>query len=393
LTALAIDNVGSGLFLPLSLLYATRVVGLDVGVAGGVVAAATALGFAMPPVAARLTHRFGPRFVVVVAQVVQCAGALAYLLAGGTFGVLVAAGLMAAGTQLFYCSVFVLIADVSRDEAKERPFALVGMVRGAAFGLGALIAAAVLTLDSDSALRLLVACDAVTFVVAAAVLAGFVVSEAPAAHASVAVGPLTVLRDRGYLALMASTCLVALTMDVALLGAPVFLLDVLDGPAWLPGMLLAGGTVLSSLYGVTMVNALRGHRRTRSLQAGAVVFAVWAVLTMMMLWLPQGWLVPYACATWVVMVVGTKIFYPISGALSEALPPRHDRSGYMATYQYAFTTAQVLGPAVVALLAVAEWLPWAVVAASALAAVAVLDRLGRTIQPALNRSPAAVLLP
>ena len=391
--ALAIDNVGSGLFLPLSLLYATRVVGLDVGVAGSVVAAATALSFAVPPVAGRVTHRLGPRLVVVCAQVVQCAGALAYLFADGARGVLVAAALMAAGVQLFYCSVFVLIADVSRDEAKERPFALVGMVRSAAFGLGALAPAAVLILDSDTALRLLVAFDAVTFVVAAAVLATFVVVEHPDPHAPATAGPLTVLRDRGYLALMASTCLVGLAVDVALLGAPVFFIDVLDGPAWLPGVLLAGGTVLSSLYGVTVVNALRDRRRTRSLQAGAVIFAVWALLTMGMLWVPDGWLVAYACATWVVMVVGTKIFYPVSGALSEALPPRPDRAGYMATYQYAFTTAQVLGPAVVALFAVAVWLPWAVVAASALGAVVVLGWLGRTITPAVNRSPAAVLTP
>jgi MFS family permease len=381
------------LFLPLSLLYATRVVGLDVGVAGTVVAAATALSFAVPPLAGRLTHRFGPRFVAVCAQVVQCVGALAYLVAGSAFGVLVAAGLMAAGVQLFYCSVFVLIADVSRDEAKERPFALVAMVRGAAFGLGALIAAAVLTLDSDAAFRLLVAVDAITFIVAAALLASCVVIEHPDPHAPAAAGPLTVLRDRGYLALMASNCLVGLAMDVSLLGAPVFFLEVLDGPAWLPGVLLAGGTVLSSLYGVRVVDALRGRRRTRSLQAGAVIFAVWAALTMGMLWLPDGWLIPYACGTWVVMVVGTKIFYPISGALSEALPPRQDRAGYMATYQYAFTTAQVLGPAVVALFAVAAWLPWTVVAASALGAVVVLGWLGRTIPAALNRSPAAVLVP
>jgi len=56
------------------------------------------------------------------------------LLAGNGAGVFVAAGLMAIGAQLFYCSVFVLIADVSTDEAKERPFAVVGMVRAAASG-------------------------------------------------------------------------------------------------------------------------------------------------------------------------------------------------------------------------------------------------------------------
>ncbi len=72
---LAIDNFGSGLFLPLALVYATRAVGLDVDVAGAVVAGATMLGLAVPPLAGRLTHRFGPRLVVVGAQLLQGAGA------------------------------------------------------------------------------------------------------------------------------------------------------------------------------------------------------------------------------------------------------------------------------------------------------------------------------
>ena len=389
LAGLAIDNVGSGLFLPLALVYATRVVGLDVDTAGIVVAVASALGFAVPAVAGRLTHRFGPRYVVVTAQVLQGAGAMIYVLAAGAAGVFLAAALMAMGAQLFYCSVFVLVADVSTNERKERPFALVAMVRSGSFGVGTLIAAVVLSWDSDAALRWLVAIDAATFVVAAVLLAVFVVTPRVDHQGVAAVGPLTVARDRTYLGLMASSTLVVLAVDFGLVGTPYFVLEVLDGPPWLPGALLAAGAVLSSVYGVKVVHLIRHFARTRSLQGGALIFAVWAGLTAGMLLVPGSWLVPYAFVTWALFVGGSKVYFPVSGALSEALPPTAARAGYMATYQYAFTTSQVLAPGVVALFAVADWLPWAVVGAASLVGIGVLRWLGEAVPEAVNR-PAAV---
>ena len=78
----------------------------------------------------------------------------------------------------------------------------------------------------------------------------------------------------------------------------------------------------------------------------------------------------------------------IAGALSEALPPPERRAAAMATYQYAFTTAQVAAPAVVALFAVSDWLPWAVLTAAALVATAVVGWLGRTIPSGVDRPSA-----
>lgn len=384
LVGLAVDNYGSGLFLPLTLLYATRVVDLSVDTAGIVVAAATVLGFAVPALAGRLTHRFGPRLIVVAAQLLQAAGALAFLLADGAAAVFVAAGLLAMGTQLFYCSVFVLVADVSTSHTKERPFALVAMVRAGSFGLGTLTAALVLAWETDTGLRWLVGIDAASFVVAAFLLAMFVRTERSDRDSTPAVGPLVVLRNRPYLTLMAAVCLTQLA-DFALTALPIFVIEVVEGPAWLPGALLATSTAIVSLFGVRVVDALRGHRRVRSLQAAAVVYAGWTVLVMAMLWIPAGWLVPYAFVVSLLRVVASMMFFPIAGALSEALPPTEQRAGYMATYQYAFTTAQALAPAVVALFAVAGWLPWAVVTVAALVAVAILGWLGRTIPAEIDR--------
>lgn len=385
LAGLAVDNYGSGLFLPLGLLYATRVVGLGVNVAGTTVALATMLGFAVPPLAGRLAQRHGPRVVVVAAQLVQGLGALAYLLSGNVFGVFAAAALIATGTQLFYCSVFVLIADVSSNEAKERPFALVAMVRTGAFGLGNLTAALALTGGGTTALRWLVAADAATFAVAAAMLALLVEPGRVTRRAGPPTGPLTALRDPTYRILILTVCLLGLSVELALAGIPVFVLDVLHGPAWLPSALLAMGTVLSSVLGVRVVDALRGRRRTRSIRAGALAYVVWGLLVMAMPLLPAEWWAPYAFVAWLPLVAGNKVIYPLAGALSEALPPRHARAGYMATYQYAFTTAQVLGPAVIATFAVAGWLPWAVAVACAVAAIGLLRWLDGAVPEDVNR--------
>jgi MFS family permease len=387
LAALAIDNFGSGLFLPLAILYASREVGLEVDTAGGVVAAATVVGFAVPPVAGQLTHRIGPRAVVIAAQALQGLGAVAYFVAANAAGVFVAAALMAVGIQLFYCAVFVLIADVSTGAAKERPFALVAMVRGGAFGLGNLAAALTLAWDSHEALRILVAVDATTFAVAASLLALFV-TTAPVEHREARpVGLLSVLRDRRYVTLMATTLLTAIALDVALVGTPVYIIEILHGPAWLPGALLAMGTVLGSVAGLRIVDALSGFRRTRSLQAGALILTTWAIAMVGLDSVGAGALVACAFAAWLLLTAAGKISDPITGALSEALPPRESRSVYMATFQYAFTTAQVLAPAIVGLFVVSAWLPWVVVATAALAAVPLLGRLERVLPRQLNLRP------
>ena len=194
------------------------------------------------------------------------------------------------------------------------------------------------------------------------------------------------MRDRPYLALIVSSALAGLVIDVALVGGPVYFLDVLHGPAWLPGALLATSTGLSSVAGVRVVVWLRPFRRSQALQAGSLVFVVWSTLMAGLLLVPAKALVVVAFPIWVLMVAGSKVFFPVAGALSDALPPRRSRATYMATYQYAFTLAQIACPAVVALFAVSSWLPWAVTGAGAAVAVLVQGRLRRVIG-SLDRVP------
>ncbi|MFD9892524.1 MFS transporter [Amycolatopsis sp. NPDC059027] len=374
LCALGIDNFGSGLFLPLALVYVTRVVELPLAVAGTAVTAGTLAGLLVPPVAGRLVDRIGPRSVVVGAQLVQAAGLLCYLLAGGFGMVVLAAVLLTTGQQLFYSSLYALIAQVAGDVPKDRPFAEAGMVRAGAFGLGGVAAAVLLTGIEQDGYRIVVAADAVSFGVAALILAVFVRTVPP--RRTRRRMSARVCRNRPYLALIVFSGLFGLSLDFFLVGTPVFVLEQLRGPVWLPGAILALLTVLTSVGGTYALRLTRCLSRIAAMRLGSALFAAWCVVSLGVLLLPSGWEVPYLLAATLVFAAGDLVFGPRSGALAEAAAPPEAKGRYLAAFQYAFTVAQVLAPAIVALFAVAVWLPWVLVGICACLAVAGLGRLG-----------------
>lgn len=384
LCALGIDNFGSGLFLPLPLVYVTQVVGLPLAVAGTAVTLGAVGGLVVPPLAGRLVDRVGPRAVVIGAQLLQAAGAGAYLLADGVGTVVIATILLAAGQQLFYSSLYVLIADVAGDVPKDRPFAEVGMVRAACFGLGGLVAGALLTWLGTTGYRLALAVDAVTFLVAASILAFFVHLARP--HREHNERSVRVLRDRPYLALILFSGLFGLSLDFFLIGTPVFVLDRLHGPAWLPGAILALLTVLTSLGGTLALRLTARLSRIAAMRVGSALFAAWCLVSLGVLLVPDGWRVVYLLVSTLVFAAGDLVFGPRSGALAEAAAPPVARGRYLAAYQYAFTVAQVIAPAVVTLFSVADWLPWVLVGLCAGLAVAGLGMLG-------SRLPASAVAP
>jgi MFS family permease len=384
LCALGIDNFGSGLFLPLALVYVTQVVGVPLAMAGTAVTLGAVGGLVVPPLAGRLVDRVGPRAVVIVAQLLQAAGAGAYLIADGPGHVVAAAVLLAAGQQLFYSSLFVLIADVAGDVPKDRPFAEVGMVRAGCFGLGGLAAGALLTWLGTAGYRIALAVDAMTFFVAASILAAFVELARP--HRQVCTPSARVLRDRPYLALILFSGLFGLSLDFFLIGTPVFVLDRLHGPAWLPGAILALLTVVTSVGGTLALRLTARLNRIAAMRVGSALFAVWCLVSLGVLLVPGDWRVVYLLASTLVFAAGDLVFGPRSGALAEAAAPPVARGRYLAAYQYAFTVAQVIAPVVVALFSVADWLPWVLVGTCAGLAVAGLGTLG-------TRLPASAVAP
>ncbi len=374
LVALGIDNVGSGVFLPIAVLYAIQVVGLPIGTAGTVVTIGTLAGIATPPVAGRLVDRFGPRPVVIAAQFLQAAGAAAYLVATNAVLVVVAAMLLAAGQQAFYGSVFALIADAAGPGPKDRSFALVNMVRGACFGVGGLAAAGVLTGAGQPGYQLAVAVDGVSFVVAALLLA--LLLRLPHTRHHSATAPAGVWRDRPFLLLIVVTGLAALAMDFFLVGIPVYVVETLHGPSWLPGAMLGLLTAVGTLTGTLAVRVTRHLWRTTAMSYAAGLTVLWCLAGLAAVLVPAGWRSAYLLATTLPLAVAG-VIGARANALAEAAAPAATRGRHLAAFQYAFTAAGVAAPAVVALFSTGSWLPWLIVATATAIAGCALPYLAR----------------
>lgn len=374
LVALGIDNVGSGLFLPVAVLYAIKVVGLSVGTAGTAVTIGTLAGIVAPPLAGRLVDRVGPRPVVIAAQLLQAAGAAVYLTASNAVLVVVAAMLLAAGQQAFYSAVFALIADTAGPGPHDRSFALVAMVRGAGFGLGGLVAAAVLTGVGATGYRIAVTVDGASFVVAAALLA--LLLRVPHTRHHHTTAPASVWRDRPFLALIVVTGLGALSVDFFVVGVPVYVIQILHGPTWLPGAMLALLTAVGTVTGTIAVRLTRHRWRTTAMGYAAVLSTVWCLASLAAVLLPSGWL-PVFLLISVLPQAATRGLTARANALAEAAAPVATRGRYLAAFQYAFTAAGVAAPGVVALFAIGSWLPWLIVAAATAISGAALPALAR----------------
>lgn len=365
LVALGADNLGSGRFLPIVLVFATGTAGVPLAVAGPVVTAGTVLGLLVPPLAGPLVDQVGPRRVVVAAQLVQVFGATAYLFADGVGPVVVGALLLATGQQLFYSSLMALISDVATAGSKDRSFALVRMVRSACCGVGGLFMGILLAVAGPDGPRIAVGADAVSFLLCAAVLAAFVRTTPTRCGVAEPVAVSRVWTDGRLLALMGATAAVALATDFLLSGVSVYVINQLRAQPWLPGAMITLGTVVTSLGGTAALRVTARRSRPAAMAVGGVLVVLWCATSAAALWLPVQWRPPWLCVATVLLAVGGLLSAPRANAIAVELAPASVRGRYLATFQYAYTVPGVVAPAIVALFDVAGWLPWLVVAVGA----------------------------
>ena len=391
LIALGIDNFGSGLFLPLTLVYTTRIVGLSVATAGVVLAVGTGIGLVVPAITGRLVDRLGPRVVVITAQLVQGAGVAAYLFANGLVLALVAAVLLAAGVQMFYSALLSLISDVSPDGPKDRSFALVSMVRSGAFGAGALGAGILLSVAGHTGLRVSVGADVLTYLLAATLLWRFVSPVPRSGEPETRDAPSPkVLRNPSFLMLIMVAGLIALAGDFFLVGMPLYGDSVLHLPSWVTGASFAVLTGITSLGGTTAVRMTNGMKRTVTMAIGVVLILVWCGAMLGVAWLPHGQRAGFALLLTVVFALGSLLCDSRTGAMAEAAAPPAQRGVYLAAFQYSFAFAQLLAPLLAGLFSLGHWVPWGLVAVSLLAGLGLLTWLDRHLPAHAVRATAAV---
>jgi Na+/melibiose symporter-like transporter len=391
--ALAVDAIGTGLYLPLSMVYFLTVTDLSEAAVGLLMTAAAGGSLALPLLVGRAVDRIGPRPVVIAGQLVQAAGFLLYLGVNGPLSLFCAALVEAVGLRVYWSSVFALIAEQADGAARDQWFARAGMIRAAGTGVGTVLTGVLLALASKDAYRGVMLANAVSFVAAAVTVGLFVRSggRRPAAGTGGEPphGVRRLLRDRPYLALIGVNVVFNVCTVFLAVAVPVYATRGLGAPDWAAGLFLTITTVVVAT-GTAEVTRRARRRTTRggAMAWGGRLWAAWCAAAALAVLLPDGpLLVGYLSLVMLLWAAAEMTHGPAANALSAETAPEGMRGTYLAAFQYSFATADMVTPALFGVLyGVDRMVPWVVVGCLALVASAAIRPLEQRL---LGRGSAA----
>lgn len=374
LVASFVDALGTGLFLPLSVVYLKRVVGLSPTQIGVGLAIA---GFAAVPassVSGSLIDRSDARLVVLGCFAVSAIGFLAYIAVDSFSSFVVVAVVVQLASRMERPATAALALGLAgRDRVGS--LAWQQTLRNLGYGIGGLLAGLALLAHGKSfAFTVLLAANAASYVVAA----GFVWRLPPvrtSAQPGGSDGYRVVVRDRPFLGLALLNVGFALHDSLLLIAMPLWILTRTSAPLALTGLLFALNTTLVVLLQVRTTRAIADRNGiSRSYRTAAISFVVACIAFS----LAAGGSTFIAVVLLVIGLAALTLGELENTAggwfLSVKLAPPHLRGRYQGLFKTSIALEQAIGPLVVT-TALVHWgrIGW-ITLAVALAAAALASR-------------------
>ncbi|GAB3196770.1 MFS transporter [Nocardioides hungaricus] len=384
-TAIAIDAIGSGVFMPVSMLYFLVTTDLSLVQIGAAISIASAASIPAGPLLGGLVDRLGAKQVLLAGNLMQGVGFLAYLVTESFSGLILWTVVVSVGRTAFWGSYGNIVAAISRPGERERWFGFLGALRNVGFAVGGLLSGAAITIGTEAAYLSVVLVNALSYGVALLLLLA-VPSTRPTGHRASEGAWRTVLGDRPYRQLWLVQLAYSTAMMVLNFAMPVYAVTVLGLPGWVTGAVFTINTVMVGFGQGLVVNGMTGHLRWRVLVLTNVVFA----LSFVALLGASGLSVALATA---VVLLGTVVYTggellggPVLGALGAEAAPEHLRGRYLSLMQLAWTISGAIAPVAFAwLLDRGESPIWLALIAVAVAGALLAVRLGRAMPEAALR--------
>ncbi|CAM5255616.1 MFS family permease OS=Streptomyces griseomycini OX=66895 GN=FHS37_006921 PE=4 SV=1 [Streptomyces griseomycini] len=381
--AIVIDSIGTGVFVPVSMLYFLATTSLTLVQVGAALTAAGLLALPVGPLVGGLVDRYGAKPVLQAANLAQALGFAGYLVVGQTWQIAVCAWLNSAGRAVFSSCYGVTVTALAAPGRRERWFGLLGSVRNIGYALGGLLTAVAVGFGTHGAYAAIVVVNALSYLTAF-VLMRAVPDIRPEGGQDTAGGWGRVLRDLRYLPVVAHQLCFAISLFALNIAIPVYAVDVLGLPGWTAGAVFTLNTLMVGSAQGTVVGWLSGRVRSRVLVAGHACFAAGYLL-----FLAADRVAALALAVGVVLLgaisytSGEIVGGPITSAVAAESAPDALRGRYLALNQLAVSVAGAVAPAALSGLlstgAAAIWL--ALVGVSVLGA-ALATTIGKVVPAA-----------
>ncbi|WP_225101483.1 MFS transporter [Streptomyces sp. CoH27] len=396
----AVNGVGTGMYVPFTLVFFHAVTGLSFPVVGAVLTATGLAGIAALPLAGTAVDRYGAKRVLHVLYGVRVAGFALYPFVHSLPAFAAVALVTAAADRAFPAAQQSLIGEVARGADRDRLQAATRALQNAGSGAGALLATLVISLAGSTGYTYTAWGNALAFALAALLLRPLRPVRTAGGATTVrraGAGYRLVLADRPFLVITGANFLNALNYSALSVLFPLFIVEWLHGPAVLTGFAFTLNTVLCAVGGVAVGARVRrtGARRTRAAALGGSLFAASFTAQIVLGTLRPGSAAVLGTALAAVAVVytlGELIHSPAAEVLAVSAAPEAVRGRYLAAYQMSWSLAKAVAPSLfTALLALDGRAPWAVlVMTSALAATLLIRVEHRLPAEAVRPLPVTV---
>jgi hypothetical protein len=394
------DALGTGLFLPLSVIYLTRIVGLSPARVGLGLTIAGVVAITASPLSGALLGRFDARKVVLGCFAASACGFLAYIAVGSFASFLGVAIVIQFASRMDRPAKTVLTLGLTPRPGQVDALARQSSLRNLGYGLGGLLAALALLVHGRTPFVVLLAANAGSYALASLLVLWLPAVLPPERAEGDEHGYAEVIRDRPYLHLALLNVIMALNDSLLLIAMPLWIVTRTRAPLSLTGLLFALNTILVVLFQVrtTRNMAARGGI-ARGYRTAAVSFVVAcgafalaagapAILATVLL------VVAISALTSAELVASAGEWF-----LSVQLAPPRLSAPYISVFKMSMAVQQAVGPALVTAVLVGwgrlGWLAFALLltagtlASRRLGAREINRRVSPTPETPLSKDPAA----
>ncbi|MEV0611745.1 MFS transporter [Nonomuraea sp. NPDC050404] len=384
--AIIIDSIGTGVFVPVSLLYFLATTPLTLVQVGAALTTAGLLALPAGPLAGGLVDRYGAKPVLQAANLAQALGFAGYLLVDQTWQIAICAWLNSAGRAVSFSCYGAIVTALAAPGRRERWFGLLGSVRNLGYALGGLLSAVAVGFGTHGIYAGIVLVNALSYV-AAFVLMRAVPNVRAEAGQDAAGGWGHVLRDRRYLSLVAHQLCFAISLFALNVAIPVYAVEVLGLPGWTAGAAFTLNTLMVGFGQGVVLRWLSGRIRSRVLVAGHACFAAGYLL-----FLAADHVAALALAVGIVLLgagsytFGEILGGPITSTVAAESAPDALRGRYLALNQLAVTVAGAVAPAALSgLLSAGAATIWLTLAGVSALGAMLATAIGRVVPAARSR--------
>ena len=386
----AVAALGTGLILPLTLIYLHEVRGIRLAVVGLLLALQAAVGLIAVPFSGALMDRIGARKVLagtLIGQAIGSAG-LAW-----THSVLTAIPVMIVfgGSMAPRFPAFLtLLAGLSpRPDEQQRAFAVNFTVLNAGIGIGGGIGAAVASVHHPGSFQAMFIGNAVCCLLFMAVLPSLPDIRPPRSTEDTRVGYRDVLANRPLRAVVIATLVLAFTGYAALdAGLPAFSTVEAHAPVRIVALALTVNTALIVVAQLFVLRVVRVLRRSRALAMIGLIWAVsWAVFGLAGLDLSHSARIACILGFAALFGLGETFMAPTLSPLVNSLADDRSRGRANAlstgAYSLAFVVSPTISTGMIAAGLAGLWI--GLLCAGCMATVVIGFSLGRRLTPEQDR--------